>query len=407
MKMSRRVLVASFAAGILVAGAAFIQHERDNQVAYTAKPLFALPATRLNEHEVRDRDIAFYAKRLEGDPESATDRYSLAGLLYSRSRNTGSATDLDRAEDLIRESIDERTQRNYQAFDLLASVLMTRHEFQKARDVALRVNALDPGMSAHLALLGEIELELGMYDEARAHFDSVNYDERNFTIGARIARWHELTGSIDHARGLLQRAIVNVDKRDDLARDQVAWFHYRLGDLELRAGNFSAADSAFRDGLRANPDDYRVLGGLARLELLRHQYRQAIQYGERATVTQFDPATLGTVSLAYAAIGDSAQAASYAHAMSVSALKQPGAIHRAWGLFLLDHGTAQDKKDVLVRARQELQTRKDVYGHDLMAWALYRNGRLPEARSEMRLALAQHTQDVALAEHARAIGVAY
>lgn len=404
MKMSRRALVASLAAGILVAAVAVIHRQHGNAEAYDAKPLVVLPTVRLDEHEVRDLDIAFYAKRLEGDPESATDRYSLAGLLYARSRNTGSAIDLDHAEKLIRESIDERTQRNYQAFDLLASVLMTRHEFQKAREVAMRANELDPGMPAHLALLGEIELELGMYDEARAHFDSVNYDGRNFTIGARIARWHELTGNIDRARGLLKRAIVNVDKRDDLPRDQVAWFHYRLGDLEMRAGNLSAAESAFRAGLEVNPEDYRVLGGMARLELLRHQYLQAIQYGERATVTQLDPATLGTVSLAYAAVGDTAQAASYAHAMSVSALKQPGAIHRAWGLFLLDKGTAADKRDVLTRARQELKTRRDVYGHDLMAWALYRNGRVAEARNEMRQALAQGTQDVMLADHARAMG---
>jgi len=92
--------------------------------------------------------------------------------------------------------------------------------------------------------------------------------------------------------------------------------------------------------------------------------------------------------------------------MSVSALKQPGAIHRAWGLFLLDHGTKEDRADVLRRARKELRDRKDVYGHDLMAWALYRNGQRDKAREEMWLALSQHTQDVMLAEHASVIGVA-
>jgi hypothetical protein len=91
--------------------------------------------------------------------------------------------------------------------------------------------------------------------------------------------------------------------------------------------------------------------------------------------------------------------------MSVSALKQPGVIHRAWGLFLLDHGTAADRANVLNRARLELKVRKDVYGHDLMAWALFRNGRLSEAKKEMRLALSQHTQDRMLLEHAFAIGV--
>ena len=147
------------------------------------------------------------------------------------------------------------------------------------------------------------------------------------------------------------------------------------------------------------------MGGLARAALARGALREAVEYGERATNQQVDPATLGVVSLAYSRLGDSAQAASYARAMSVSALKQPGAIHRVWGLFLLDHGTADDRTDVLKRARKELRDRKDVYGHDLMAWALYRNGQLDDARSEMNLAVSQHTQDGMLLEHARAIGV--
>src|SRR6185295_13714076 len=107
---------------------------------------------------------------------------------------------------------------------------------REARAVALRADSLDADSPSHLALLGEIELELGNYDAAAAHFDSVHYDGRNFTTGARLARWYEVTGHIEKARQLLERAIVFVDRRDDLPREQVAWFHYRLGELELRAG---------------------------------------------------------------------------------------------------------------------------------------------------------------------------
>ena len=385
---------------------ALVQHQR-RQAANAdsvARPLTALSTAPYDESDVRDRDIEFYTRRVLEDPSGASDRFTLAGLLFTRSRNTGSTKDLDRSEKLIRESVAERTRRNYQAFELLASLLMARHEFREARAVALRADSLDPGTPSHLALLGEIELELGDYDVAAAHFKAVEFDGRNFTIGARIARWYEVTGHIGMARQFLKRAILAVDRRDDLPREQVAWFHYRLGELELRAGNVAAADSAFRGGLAQHPDDVRVLGGLARVAVARGAWQQAIDYGERATAIQLDPATLGTVSRAYAQLGDTAQAASYARAMSVSALKQPGVIHRAWGLFLLDHGTAQDRADVLRRARLELRVRKDVYGHDLMAWALYRNGQLGEARKEMTFALAQHTEDVMLAEHARAIG---
>lgn len=371
-----------------------------------SKPVIESPSVRYDESEVRDRDIDFYSKRIAEDPESALDRFTLAKLLFARSRTTGSTSDIDRAERLAKESISERTQRNYSAFELLASLLMARHEFRAARDVALRADSLDPGNSSHLALLGEIELELGDYQSAAQHFAAIQYDGRNFTTGARLARWYELTGRIDVAREFLRRAIVKVDRRDDLPREQIAWFHYRLGDLELRVGNVAAAESAFVRGLARNPEDVRILGGLARAALARGAWREAVDYGERATGQQLDPATLGVVSLAYSQLGDSAQAKSYARAMSVSALKQPGAIHRAWGLFLLDHGTAQDRADVLKRARKELRDRKDVYGHDLMAWALYRNGQLQNAREEMNLALSQHTQDVMLIEHARAIGVA-
>ena len=370
-----------------------------------SKPVVESPPVRYDESEVRDRDIDFYSRRVIEDPESAIDRFTLARLLFARSRTTGSTTDIDQAEQLVKESISERTQRNYSAFELLASLMMARHEFRAARDVALRADSLDPQTPSHLALLGEIELELGDYESAAKHFAAIQYDGRNFTTGARIARWYELTGRIDVAREFLKRAILKVDRRDDLPREQVAWFHYRLGDLELRVGNIPAAESAFVSGLARNPDDVRVLGGLARAALARGALREAVEYGETATNQQVDPATLGVVSLAYSRLGDSAQAASYARAMSVSALKQPGAIHRVWGLFLLDHGTADDRTDVLKRARKELRDRKDVYGHDLMAWALYRNGQLDEARSEMNLALSQHTQDVMLLEHARAIGV--
>jgi tetratricopeptide (TPR) repeat protein len=403
--MSRRVLSFSVIAVAAFAVAIGVFARRTTTAHDNAVPLVLISPARYDESEVRDRDIAFYSQRIDQDPASAVDRFTLARLLFARSRTTGSTADMDRAESLARESIAERTQRNYAAFELLASLMMARHEFRSARAVALRADSLDPGTPSHLALLGEIELEIGEYDAAAKHFEAVHYDGRNFTTGARLARWYELTGRIEVAREFLRRAIVSVDRRDDLPRDQVAWFHYRLGDLELRVGNVAAAESAFVAGLARNPDDVRILGGLARTALERHSWREAVDYGERATVTELDPATLGTVSLAYANLGDSAQATSYARAMSVSALKQPGAIHRAWGLFLLDHGTAKDRADVLERARRELSDRNDVYGHDLMAWALYRDGQIEKAREEMKLALAQNTQDVMLMRHARAIGV--
>lgn len=396
---SRRAVIAALA----VAVAACVSCTRTPETVSSTALVSMTPT--LDESEIRDRDIEFYSKRIDEDKSSALDKGALASLLFTRSRYTGSVSDLERAKKLARESLALRTQRNTQAFQLLASILMAQHEFVEARSIAQMADSLNPDIPSNIVLLGETELELGDYSAAASNFERVNYSGQQFTIAARLARWHELTGRVDIARKLLRQAIAKVDLRDDLPREQVAWFHYRLGELELRSSNIDAADRAFHNGLEKNPEDVRILGGLARLALARRDWKAAIAYGEKATDVQLDPATLGTVSLAYAALGDTAQAASYARAMSVSALKQPGVIHRAWGLFLLDHGTPADRAKVLSRARRELEVRNDVYGHDLMAWALFRNGRLSEAKEEMRLALSQHTQDRMLIEHAVAIGV--
>ncbi len=401
------------AGAIVITGAALLltavlvyrnEHRAGDTIpSFTSAPLTVFPVA-YDARAIRDRDIEFYGRRSEQDNIGAADRSSLAALVFARARQTGSAADLNRAEQLARTSIVLRPERNGQAFELLASILMSRHAFRDARGVMQRADSLAPQTPSHLALLGEIELELGEYAAAESHFKAIRFDGEQFTIGARLARWYELTGRVAIARQFLTRAISRVDRRDDLPREQVAWFHYRLGELELRVGQYAAADTAFRRSLAVNPQDVRALGGLTRLALARRQWNDAITYGSEATAVQLDPSTIGAMSLAYAALGDSAQASSFARAMSASALRQPGAMHRGWGLFLLDHGTAADRRDVLRRARRELADRHDVYGHDLLAWALFKNGQLPEARAQMTMALTQHTEDALLEDHARAIG---
>jgi tetratricopeptide (TPR) repeat protein len=362
----------------------------------------------LSESEIRERDIAFFERRTAEDTLSATDRSQLAALYMDRARATGGFTDYERAERLARRSLALRTEHNSQTFGLLASALLARHDFAQALLVAKTADSLDPGVPRHVALLAEIELEIGDYAAANAHFASIHVDADQFTILARLARWRELTGHADAARRLLRVAAARVDRRDDLPREQVAWFHYRLGELELRTGHLDSAAVAYRRGLEIVPEDYRILGGLARLAAARRSWKQAVEYGNEAIAIQLDPATLGTISEAYAALGDSAQSAQYAQAMATSALKQPGPIHRAWGLFLLDHGTKSDVDRVLAKTRIEMRTRHDVYGYDLLAWALHKQGRDADARAAMQHALSEHTEDAQLFYHAgmieRALG---
>src|SRR5262249_33564961 len=104
---------------------------------------------------------------------------------------------------------------------------------------------------------------------------------------------------------------------------------------------------------------------------------------------------------AYDAVGDSAKASEYAHALDAAVSLQPGAYHRAWSLFLLDHG--RNLQTVTRKIHEELRTRHDVYAYDLLAWSEYVQHRPVQARAEMMKALSQGTQDALLFRHAALI----
>ncbi|HXB27385.1 MAG TPA: hypothetical protein VNV25_21825, partial [Gemmatimonadaceae bacterium] len=59
--------------------------------------------------------------------------------------------------------------------------------------------------------------------------------------------------------------------------------------------------------------------------------------------------------------------------------------------------------EVLRKARIELHTRRDIYGYDVLAWALYHSGRYAEAQRAMTIALSQGTKDPQLVFHASTI----
>ena len=351
------------------------------------------------EREMRTADIAFFEARAARDPESAADRTRLAALYAQRARETGDEQDYLRAEASARASLDLRTRRNGAASVVLTSALLAQHRFVEAHDVARRLVAEMPDVDAYHALLGETSLELGDYAAAGAAFGSISpAGRRSLDVAPRLARWAEIRGDTAAARAILRESVKAVAERRDVPREQAAWFHLRLADLYLRQGRTRGAERELRAGLAIDPADHRLLSAMARLAAVRHDWRDAVRYGDSAVAIVLDPATLGVVSDAHAALGDTAKAAEYFAAMEASVGQQPGAYHRAWSLYLLDHG--RRVPEVLAAAQAELAGRRDVYGYDLVAWALYRSGRAREAREPMRLALAQGTQDAMLHYHA-------
>jgi hypothetical protein len=94
----------------------------------------------------------------------------------------------------------------------------------------------------------------------------------------------------------------------------------------------------------------------------------------------------------------------YERAMSVAVQGQSGQLHRLWSLSLLDRG--EEVPAVLRRAQEDIRARHDVYGWDLLAWALHRAGREEEAARAATRARAMGTRDAMLFYHAAMIDAA-
>jgi tetratricopeptide (TPR) repeat protein len=371
-----------------------------------ATPRVSAEAPALGEAGIRELDLEFYRRRAARDPSAASDRAQLARLYLQRARETGEFRDLERAEASARESLARRRSRNGTAYFALAGSLMAQHRFTEALATAETLLASDPGAAGARALVAEIELELGRYDEAGRNFGMLATRRRDLAVAPRLARWEEIRGRPAVARALLRDARDRARRAHAAPAEQLAWFQLRLGDLALRHGRLEEAERELEAGLALAPDDHRLLGAAARLALLRGDAARARVLGERAVARAPDPATLGLLHDAASALGDSAAAGQYSRAMAALALSRPGPLHRAWSAFLLDHG--RETGAVLTRAREELASRRDVYGWDLYAWALYHAGRPAEAADAMQRALAQGTQDAAMEYHSgmirRALG---
>jgi tetratricopeptide (TPR) repeat protein len=351
----------------------------------------------MSELDQRDTQIRVWKIALAQDSKSAIALGQLAALYLQRARETGDDNNYTEAEQYARRSLALRTNRNGPTFVTLAATLVAEHRFAEAESVSTNVVALYPEIPQYRAQLGEIQMELGHYDAARQSFDSLYTVRTHLSIAPRLARWEELNGNVAGARKLLADALANAKTRRDLPTEQLAWFHLRLGDIEMRNGHSRRARALFEEGLAVEPNDYQLLDAMARLEAVEGNPKKAIEYGERGIAIKLDPATLGLLGDSYLALGDKARANEYFKTMEVAVAGQPGAYHRAWSLFLLDHDLRVP--EVLANVQKELESRKDIYGYDLLAWALHKEHRDAEARLAMNQARKLGTRDAMLFYH--------
>jgi tetratricopeptide (TPR) repeat protein len=328
------------------------------------------------------------------------DRYTQLGQLYlDRARTTGDLRNYAQAETAATRAVD-LAPADPDARSLLASVRYSNHDFAGALALARAVVADDASQIGALATVGDAQLELGAYEEASAAFASLAAAKPDAPATViRLARLAYVQGKPDDARRLAAQA-------DELARatalggaSLTIYVAYHA-QVELDTGHYREAARLFTAALEETPGSFVALSGLGRARAAEGRRGDAIGHLEQAVAVLPDPATLATLADLYQLDGKPDRATTASGTVELTGtLSQVNRqlYNRVLANFYADHDVHTD--EALRLSEAELAARKDVFGYDTYAWALYKNGRLAEARAASDQAGWAHTRDARLLYH--------
>jgi tetratricopeptide (TPR) repeat protein len=345
-----------------------------------------------------DQAIRLFQERAERNPRDFVSLAIVGEAHVLKARESGDPGEYQRAEEALRKSL-ERFPSYARAKSSLALVLCSRHKFLEGFELAGEVYDENPGNLTALATKGDAELELGRYTEAEATYRKLLSASTEPSTLARMARLAELKGQTDEALRLLRQAADAQRSADD--PQGTSWYQVRLGDISFDCGRLDDAEAAYRAVLKEFPEHRDATAGLGKVCAARGRPGEAITLLTKAVAdagaAAAEPALLADLGDLYLTSGQGALAEQAFDRLEQTALRYPE-YHRVLSLFYSDHDRQLPR--ALELAQAELAARRDIYGYDAMAWALYKVGRPEEAARAMAEALKLGTQDARLFYHA-------
>lgn len=353
----------------------------------------------------RSHIISVYEEQVARSPDSSIFLRLLADQYLRRFREMGDIEDVLRAEEATRRSLALQPRNNEVSSMLLASALLSQHQFREALNVLN--NTKNPSLDNPniVSLKASIQMELGNYETTYQLLHSLADETSNFGHNAVVARYLELTGNLASARQLLDKAMQEMDSFYTNPAETRAWFHVRAGDLAFAAGDFALSEQRYQEALDLFPRHIAVFTGLARLYAAQHRWQDALNAANQGIELMPLIETLGYKADAQLALGDQKGAAETEDLIGVVAYlsKVKGIYDRALAVYYTEHGI--HLSEALEIANSELAVRDDIYAEDTLAWAAAANGQWQEAQRAAQRATRYGTEDALLQFHAGMIAL--
>jgi len=349
------------------------------------------------------QSIAEARKAISDKPMEYAGYNLLAAALVRREQESSDASFNAQAEDAVKKSL-EIAPNNFDAEKIQVSILLGKHEFPGALDLAAKLNQRVPDDVMVYGLLTDANAELGNYKEAEIAAQwMLNLRPGNLPALTRAARLRELFGETEGAYELLNLAYQSTAPTDAGERARILT---QMGHLRFASGNTDAAEKLFQQALTSFPNYPAALGNLAQVRIMEKRYPEAVvllqQCYQAVPRAEHLYDLAGALRLAgRGAEGEKAFADFETKALAESVRHDNS--NRELVFYYADHAHLPVK--ALDTAKLEYAWRHDVYTLDAYAWALHVNGQDAEARKQIETALAVGVRDAKLFRHAGEIAL--
>jgi tetratricopeptide (TPR) repeat protein len=343
-----------------------------------------------------DTRIRIAQRAVEQSPNKSEVYNLLAAAFMQKARETGDFGFNSRAEAALVRSCEVELD-NYDAIKLRAKLLLTYHRFSEALEAARRAQTLRPTDHDNYGAITDALVELGEYAgaiQAAQRMVDLRPDSASY---ARVSYLRSLHGDGEGAIEAMKVAVKAANPNDP---EGAAWCRVHLGDELMNMGNRAEAEGEYQRALYTFPDYPLALAAKARARVAAGDFEKAIQFYERAQNRVPLPDTAIALGDLYTRVGRADDAKRQYELVEFVERNSAasGTYSRQLAMFWTDHGEKLD--EALTIAQRERSVRQDIYTCDALAWILFKNKRLDEAKKSIDEALRLGTRDARLFYHA-------
>lgn len=299
--------------------------------------------------------------------------------MIRQARDTANPAYHARAEEALRQSF-EKEPGNFDGLKAKTWLLLGRHQFADALELAKELNRKAPDDLQVYGYLVDANVELGNYADAENAAQWMLDLRPGNTPGlTRAAYLRELYNDLDGALQLMQQAFTRTRLEEKSDR---AWILTHIGKLLIKKRQYANAEKALQAALEAYSEYHYALTTFGEMRMEQKEYAAAVDFYRRAHRVAPNPEIMYPLGEALAKAGRRAEAKAIFTEFERMALKElQGAdnANRELVLYYLDH--ANKPKEALRIVELEASRRRDVHTLAVYAKALRRNGKQREAES--------------------------